>query len=103
MVCNFVYTCVPYLYLVEYNTNLNHVFCCIAGFTVTDRGCCGIGKNQGQITCLPFSAPCINRDQHVFWDAYHPTQAANIFLAEKAYSGPPSNCYPMNVKQMANM
>ncbi|GJU56484.1 GDSL-like lipase/acylhydrolase superfamily protein [Tanacetum coccineum] len=73
------------------------------GFTVTDRGCCGIGRNQGQITCLPFSTPCINRDQHVFWDAFHPTQAANKILAEKAYSGQPSDCYPMNIKQMAEI
>ncbi|KAF5778935.1 putative triacylglycerol lipase [Helianthus annuus] len=73
------------------------------GFTVTDSGCCGIGRNQGEITCLPFSAPCVNRDQHVFWDAFHPTQAANRILAEKAYNGPPSDCYPMNVKQMAEL
>ncbi|KVH89691.1 Lipase, GDSL [Cynara cardunculus var. scolymus] len=73
------------------------------GFTVTDRGCCGIGRNQGQITCLPFSAPCINRDQHVFWDAFHPTQAVNRILAEKAYNGPTSDCYPMNVKQLAEL
>nr|XP_043613631.1 GDSL esterase/lipase At5g08460-like [Erigeron canadensis] len=73
------------------------------GFTVNDRGCCGIGRNQGQITCLPLSVPCINRDQHVFWDAFHPSQAANQILAEKAYSGPPSISYPINVKQMAEL
>ncbi|XP_071707661.1 GDSL esterase/lipase At5g08460-like [Rutidosis leptorrhynchoides] len=73
------------------------------GFTVTDTGCCGIGRNQGQITCLPFSAPCINRDEHVFWDAFHPTQAAYKLLVEKAYNGPPSDCYPVNIKQMVDM
>ncbi|KAL3502539.1 hypothetical protein ACH5RR_036988 [Cinchona calisaya] len=73
------------------------------GLTVTDRGCCGIGRNQGQITCLPFSVPCINRNHYVFWDAFHPTAAANQILARKAYSGPPSDCYPMNVQQMAQI
>ncbi|CAK9156054.1 unnamed protein product [Ilex paraguariensis] len=73
------------------------------GFRVKDRGCCGIGKNKGQITCLPFSVPCINRNQHVFWDAFHPTQAVNQILARKAYNGPPSDCYPVNVQKMAQM
>ncbi|CAL5324096.1 unnamed protein product [Camellia sinensis] len=73
------------------------------GFNVTDRGCCGLGRNQGQITCLPFSVPCINRNQYVFWDAFHPTQAADEILARKAYSGPPSDCYPINLQQMALM
>ncbi|KAL5820105.1 hypothetical protein ACOSQ4_023947 [Xanthoceras sorbifolium] len=73
------------------------------GFRVTDRGCCGIGRNQGQITCLPFSIPCLNRDQYIFWDAYHPTQAFNQIIAQKAYNGGLSVCYPMNVKQMARV
>ncbi|KAK1588431.1 hypothetical protein Q3G72_023169 [Acer saccharum] len=73
------------------------------GFSVTDRGCCGIGRNRGQITCLPFSIPCLNRDEYIFWDAYHPTQAFNQIIAEKAFNGGLSVCYPMNVKQMAQV
>ncbi|KAL3818769.1 hypothetical protein ACJIZ3_004674 [Penstemon smallii] len=71
------------------------------GFSVIDRGCCGIGRNQGQITCLPFSVPCTNRDQYIFWDAFHPTQAVNQIMAQKAYSGSASDCYPVNIQQMA--
>ncbi|XP_057481367.1 GDSL esterase/lipase At5g08460-like isoform X2 [Actinidia eriantha] len=73
------------------------------GFKVIDKGCCGIGRNQGQITCLPFSSPCIDRNQYVFWDAFHPTQAVNQILARRAYNGLPSDCYPVNVQQMAQM
>ncbi|KAK6125645.1 hypothetical protein DH2020_040621 [Rehmannia glutinosa] len=73
------------------------------GFSVTDRGCCGIGRNRGQITCLPFSVPCNTRNQYIFWDAFHPTQAANQILARRAYSGSPSDCYPVNIQQMALM
>ncbi|KAK4486025.1 hypothetical protein RD792_008687 [Penstemon davidsonii] len=73
------------------------------GFSVTDRGCCGIGRNQGQITCLPFSVPCTNRDQYIFWDAFHPTQAVNQIMAQKAYSGSPSDCYPVNIQKMAQL
>ncbi|PIA47054.1 hypothetical protein AQUCO_01400039v1 [Aquilegia coerulea] len=73
------------------------------GFKVTDAGCCGIGRNQGQITCLPYSFPCINRTEYVFWDAFHPTEAVNAIIAKRAYTGPPSDCYPINLKQMAQI
>ncbi|KAJ4822422.1 hypothetical protein Tsubulata_048179 [Turnera subulata] len=70
------------------------------GFSVVDRGCCGIGRNQGQITCLPFAVPCTNRNNYVFWDAFHPTQAVNAILAQRAFTGQPRDCYPINVQQM---
>ncbi|XP_059291069.1 LOW QUALITY PROTEIN: GDSL esterase/lipase At5g08460-like [Lycium ferocissimum] len=70
------------------------------GFEVKDIGCCGVGR---RITCLPLSVPCMNRDQYLFWDAFHPTQAVNQILARKAYSGSLDDCYPINVKQMAQL
>ncbi|XP_016495817.2 GDSL esterase/lipase At5g08460-like [Nicotiana tabacum] len=72
----------------------------VYGFEVKDRGCCGVGR---RITCLPLSVPCFNRDQYLFWDAFHPTQAVNQILARKAYSGSLDDCYPMNVQQMAQL
>ncbi|KAG5529025.1 hypothetical protein RHGRI_029631 [Rhododendron griersonianum] len=71
------------------------------GFKVIDRGCCGVGRNEGQATCLPFSIPCRERNQYMFWDAFHPTQAVHQILAQRAYTGPPSDCYPINLQQMA--
>ncbi|XP_019429389.1 PREDICTED: GDSL esterase/lipase At5g08460-like [Lupinus angustifolius] len=73
------------------------------GFSVTDRACCGLGRNQGQLSCLPMSIPCTDRTEYVFWDAFHPTEAVNNILVSKAFTGPPSICYPINVKQMAEM
>ncbi|XP_072952572.1 GDSL esterase/lipase At1g71250 [Typha angustifolia] len=73
------------------------------GFTTVDRGCCGLGRNQGQVTCLPFAVPCIERNQYVFWDAFHPTQAVNLILAQRAYTGSPSDVYPVNVQQLAQL
>ncbi|XP_044510139.1 GDSL esterase/lipase At1g71691-like [Mangifera indica] len=73
------------------------------GFSVIDRGCYGIGQNRGQITCLPFQTPCPNRDQYVFWDAFHPTKAVNILFGKKAFSGDLSNVYPMNIQQLVNL
>ncbi|KAB1210999.1 hypothetical protein CJ030_MR6G019610 [Morella rubra] len=70
------------------------------GFSVIDRGCCGI-QNLGQITCLPSLAPCLNRSQYVFWDAYHPTTVATAIVAWRVFSGSPSDAYPINVQQMS--
>ncbi|GAB2210729.1 hypothetical protein Droror1_Dr00016012 [Drosera rotundifolia] len=71
------------------------------GFSVVDRGCCGLGRDQGQITCLPYAVPCANRTQYVFWDAFHVTEAVNSLLARRAFFGPPTDCYPINIQQLA--
>ncbi|KAL8159943.1 hypothetical protein V2J09_001480 [Rumex salicifolius] len=72
------------------------------GFKVVDKACCGVGKNNGQITCLPLQSPCENRNEYIFWDAFHPTEAANIILAKRAYNGrSKSYAYPINIRQLA--
>ncbi|KAK3027976.1 hypothetical protein RJ639_039329 [Escallonia herrerae] len=73
------------------------------GFSVVNRGCCGIGRNRGQITCLPFQTPCANRDQYVFWDAFHPTEAVNILMGRKAFNGNQDVVYPFNIQQLASL
>ncbi|CAH2066729.1 unnamed protein product [Thlaspi arvense] len=70
------------------------------GFRVVDRACCGVGRNRGQITCLPTQTPCPDRSQYVFWDAFHPTQTALSILVRRAFYGPPTDAYPVNVQQM---
>ncbi|TVU22374.1 hypothetical protein EJB05_32065, partial [Eragrostis curvula] len=72
------------------------------GFTVLDRGCCGVGRNNGQITCLPLQRPCDDRSKYIFWDAFHPTEAANRIYAAKAFnSTSTADAYPINVSQLA--
>ncbi|MQM11091.1 hypothetical protein Taro_043995 [Colocasia esculenta] len=72
------------------------------GFEVIDKGCCGVGRNNGQITCLPFQQPCEDRSKYLFWDAFHPTEAANLVYARKAYaSTSTADVYPMNIQQLA--
>ncbi|KAL0391646.1 UNVERIFIED_CONTAM: GDSL esterase/lipase [Sesamum radiatum] len=71
------------------------------GFEVVDKGCCGVGRNNGQITCLPLQTPCDDRRKYLFWDAFHPTEVANILLAKKAYSSKSkSYAYPINIQQL---
>uniref|UniRef100_A0ACD5VUZ2 Uncharacterized protein n=1 Tax=Avena sativa TaxID=4498 RepID=A0ACD5VUZ2_AVESA len=72
------------------------------GFTVLDRGCCGVGRNNGQITCLPMQRPCDDRSKYVFWDAFHPTEAANRIIAAKVFNSSSTDfAYPMSVSRLA--
>ncbi|KAG8085627.1 hypothetical protein GUJ93_ZPchr0010g7667 [Zizania palustris] len=71
------------------------------GFSVVDRGCCGIGRNRGMITCLPFQRPCLDRNDYIFWDAFHPTERVNVILGKAAYSGGADLAHPMNIQQLA--
>ncbi|CAM8903326.1 hypothetical protein QQ045_011929 [Rhodiola kirilowii] len=72
------------------------------GFTNVNSGCCGVGRNNGQITCLPGQMPCLNRDQYLFWDAFHPTEAANIVIGRRSYSAQASSdAYPIDIRRLA--
>ncbi|KAI3847454.1 hypothetical protein MKX03_001967 [Papaver bracteatum] len=74
------------------------------GFTNTNSGCCGVGRNNGQITCLPYQTPCQNRDEYVFWDAFHPSEAANLIIGKRAYAAEsPSDAYPYDIRQLAHV
>ncbi|XP_010540543.1 PREDICTED: GDSL esterase/lipase At1g29670-like [Tarenaya hassleriana] len=74
------------------------------GFSVTNAGCCGVGRNNGQITCLPGQSPCPNRKEYVFWDAFHPTEAANAIIAQRSYKArSASDAYPIDISRLAQL
>ncbi|CAH8330130.1 unnamed protein product [Eruca vesicaria subsp. sativa] len=72
------------------------------GFEVVDKGCCGVGRNNGQITCLPLQQPCSDRTKYLFWDAFHPTETANILLAKSNFNSR-AYAYPINIQELANL
>ncbi|KAI4343048.1 hypothetical protein MLD38_027596 [Melastoma candidum] len=72
------------------------------GLRVTNVGCCGVGRNNGQITCLPFQTPCQDRNGYLFWDAFHPTEAANTIVGRRSYSAQSSSdAYPVDIRRLA--
>ncbi|TVU20578.1 hypothetical protein EJB05_36792 [Eragrostis curvula] len=74
------------------------------GLKVTNQGCCGVGRNNGQVTCLPFQMPCANRDEYLFWDAFHPTEAANILVGKRVYSARLStDVHPFDIRTLARL
>ncbi|RDX85250.1 GDSL esterase/lipase, partial [Mucuna pruriens] len=55
------------------------------GFKVSNTSCCNVDTSIGGL-CLPNSKVCSNRHEFVFWDAFHPSDAANAVLAAKFFS-----------------
>eukprot|EP01018_Ginkgo_biloba_P018046 Gb_01601 [translate_table: standard] len=52
------------------------------GFAEARKACCGTGTIETAILCNSRSiGTCANATQYVFWDSFHPTQAANQLLA----------------------
>ncbi|XP_022965085.1 GDSL esterase/lipase At5g55050 [Cucurbita maxima] len=68
------------------------------GFTEIRSACCGHGHLNADLPCLPIAAFCSNRNSHLFWDLYHPTQEASRMLADYIFNGPFT--YPINVNQL---
>ncbi|KAE9600573.1 putative triacylglycerol lipase [Lupinus albus] len=53
------------------------------GFFESRKACCGTGLLETSILCNSKSiGTCANASEYVFWDAFHPTDAANKILAE---------------------
>ncbi|KAL3684115.1 hypothetical protein R1sor_002137 [Riccia sorocarpa] len=71
------------------------------GFTAVDSACCGAGgPYNGLLPCNPTASVCADRSKSLFWDPYHPTDAANVFLAQQFVDG--SDGYPMNIRQLVH-
>ncbi|URE23205.1 GDSL-like Lipase/Acylhydrolase, partial [Musa troglodytarum] len=73
------------------------------GFDVADSACCFVnGRYGGFIPCGPSSAVCADRSKYVFWDPYHPSDAANVVIAERLLGGGLDDISPMNVRQLVD-
>ncbi|KAI3722557.1 hypothetical protein L2E82_33597 [Cichorium intybus] len=74
------------------------------GFKTASKACCGNGgQYAGIIPCGPTSTLCTDRDKHVFWDPYHPSEAANILIAKQLIQGDPKYVSPMNLKELRDL
>ncbi|MCO5553625.1 hypothetical protein L7F22_007150 [Adiantum nelumboides] len=51
------------------------------GFKYGDTACCGAGKYNGKVLCLPVFKPCPDRANYVFWDCFHPAEGPNKIFA----------------------
>ncbi|EXB44697.1 GDSL esterase/lipase [Morus notabilis] len=53
------------------------------GFENSDKPCCSFGRIRPALTCVPASTLCKDRSKYVFWDEYHPSDAANEIIANE--------------------
>lgn len=71
------------------------------GFSTASKACCGNGgQYAGIVPCGPTSSLCDDHDKHVFWDPYHPSEAANVLLAKQLLDGDTKYISPMNLRQL---
>ncbi|KAK4477500.1 hypothetical protein RD792_016726 [Penstemon davidsonii] len=74
------------------------------GFTTSSKACCGNGGQfAGIIPCGPTSSVCSDRDKHVFWDPYHPSEAANVIIAKQLINGDAKYISPINLMQLRDL
>ncbi|KAH9614023.1 hypothetical protein KSS87_017479 [Heliosperma pusillum] len=72
------------------------------GFKEPKTACCGLGNLNAQVPCIPISNLCTNRSDHVFWDFYHPTEAADRLFMDIAFDGPKQYVFPVNVRELVS-
>ncbi|CAL5390432.1 unnamed protein product [Camellia sinensis] len=70
------------------------------GFTEVKSACCGLGNLRAQVPCVPVAKYCSNRSDPVFWDLYHPTEAAAHLFVNAVFDGSQQFAMPMNVNQL---
>ncbi|KAL6180487.1 hypothetical protein ACLB2K_047150 [Fragaria x ananassa] len=70
-------------------------------FTQVEAACCGAGKLNAESYCTPNANLCSNHDQYLFWDLFHPSQAASKLAAVNLYYGGPEYVSPINFAQLA--
>ncbi|KAI3792674.1 hypothetical protein L2E82_06562 [Cichorium intybus] len=78
------------------------------GFENVNDPCCGgqipllfcfrLEGEQRQIS----SNLCADRSKYMFFDAYHPGQAANFIIAQHVLNGDENICSPLNIRQLHN-
>ncbi|CAM8995971.1 unnamed protein product [Rhodiola kirilowii] len=71
------------------------------GFTEIKSACCGNGTFNGEAPCNVSAYVCSNRNEHLFWDRFHPSQAAANLTALTLYDGSTIFVSPINFRQLA--
>ncbi|KAG2567995.1 GDSL esterase/lipase At5g55050-like [Panicum virgatum] len=72
-------------------------------FTVLDMACCG-GGPFGADGCNSSATLCQNRNNHLFWDDYHPTTAATGVAAKLVFDDTTGLfVHPINLQQLIEL
>ncbi|XP_062202419.1 GDSL esterase/lipase At4g28780-like isoform X2 [Phragmites australis] len=72
----------------------------MAGLREVEIGCCGGGKFNGEVDCTAGASLCADRDEYLFWDRAHGTQAAYRRAGLAFFYGPARDADPINLDQL---
>lgn len=75
-----------------------------AGLKEVASACCGGGRLHAQTGCVPNATYCGNRNDYLFWDGVHGTQATSRKGAAAIYAAPLQMGFaaPINFKQLVS-
>ncbi|KAF9589525.1 hypothetical protein IFM89_025243 [Coptis chinensis] len=92
---------INYAFFDSYNVLLNFIQKpANYGFIEVKAACCGLGNLNAVVPCIPISHYCPKRTDHVFWDLYHPTEAAAKIFIDTIFDGSQQYVSPVNVRQL---
>jgi hypothetical protein len=80
-----------------------YFFLFFAGFVDVKAACCGIGELNAELPCLPSANICTNRQDHIFWDSVHPTEAVTRIIVDRLYNGPSQYTSPVSMKELLHV
>ncbi|KAL8127320.1 GDSL esterase/lipase At5g55050-like [Apium graveolens] len=72
------------------------------GFTEIRAACCGSGELRANSPCIPTAQYCLNRDNHIYWDFYHPTQKTSSIFIDMFYNGS-QYVTPISLSQLVSL
>lgn len=71
------------------------------GFTVINEPCC---KVREDFQCKESTSPCQNRNAHIFWDGFHPTEAVNRIVGGRAFKAlHPLDVHPYDISSLIKL
>ncbi|KAF3678991.1 hypothetical protein T459_05204 [Capsicum annuum] len=74
------------------------------GITNLREPCCEISVTKGEGQCKRGGGACSDRTARFFWDGFHPSEAPNKVIAERAYTAFLStDAYPFDISQLAQL
>lgn len=76
-------------------------FFCGLGFENPSSACCHqAGRYGGLVACTGVSKVCEDRSKYIWWDTFHPSDAANVVIAKRMLHGDSNDISPMNIEQL---
>ncbi|CAD6269804.1 unnamed protein product [Miscanthus lutarioriparius] len=72
----------------------------LAGLREVKTACCGSGRFNGEVECSVDTNLCADRDEYLFWDTVHGTQAAYRRAVRAFFYGTTREAEPINLHQL---